>query len=166
MHHEVSRKKSLTKGIEITRALFPSQRSILLRKVCKNHADIQIVEIAPSLSHSKRNSQELMSYVREILVNSGKNESTNVRFAHDCTNFFKSRAKFHTIELEDMPSWDPKFSRSTKERFIHFYLMVGKDAREDKRDKSIFENGTKLLYPCQDLQKGEFCHWGTLLSVS
>ena len=116
------------------RALYPSQGNILLRKVHENHVDVQLVKHTPHLSHCKGNPQELLSHVREILVSSGKNESTNVGFTYDRIKFFKSRAQFHTIEFESISSWDPKFSSSMKERFIHFDLMVGKDSRETKRD--------------------------------
>ena len=68
MHQKVPRKKA--KGIEIMRAVHPSQKSIPLRKVCENHADIQLVKHAPSLSHSKRNPQELLSHDKEIFVSS------------------------------------------------------------------------------------------------
>ena len=140
------------------RALHPCKRNIPLRKVCENHADIQLVKLAPSLIHSKRNPQELMSHVREIFLSSGKNESTNVRFTQDCTKFFKSGAYFHTVELENMPSRDSKLSGSMKKRLIYFDLMIGRDARKAKRDKSILESGTKVLNTCRNIQKGEFCH--------
>ena len=96
------------------KVLHPSQRNIPLRKVCENHVDIQLVEHAQSLSHSRRNTQELIRHVKEIFVSSGKDESTNIKFAHDCTKFFKSKAYFHTIELENMLSKDPKLSDSHK----------------------------------------------------
>jgi len=41
-------------------------------------------------------------------------------------------------------------SNSTKERFIHFDLTVGKDARETDRNESIFETRAKLLDSCRD----------------
>ena len=90
------------------RVLHPNQRNIPLRKVHENHEDIQLVKHAPSLSHSNRNSEELISQVREVFSDSRKNKSTNIKFAHDCTKFFKSEAYFHTIELEDMLGRDPK----------------------------------------------------------
>ena len=74
------------------RELFSNQRSILLKKVLENHKDIQLVKHAPFLSYSKRNLQELMSHVKEILISNWKDKSTNIRFAHDCIKFIKSRA--------------------------------------------------------------------------
>ena len=74
------------------RELYPSQGNILLRKVRENHTNVQLVKPTPPLSHSKRNPKELLGHVREILVNSGKNESNNARFAYDCSEFFESRA--------------------------------------------------------------------------
>ena len=41
-------------------------------------------------------------------------------------------------------------SSNTKERFIHFDLMVGKDARETDRNESILETRAKLLDSCRD----------------
>lgn len=101
------------------RVVQPNQRNIPLRKVCENHADIQLVKLAPSLSHSKRNPQELMSHVREIFISSGRNESTNIRHAYDHTKFFKSGEYFHTIDLENMLSKSPKLSGSMKKRLIY-----------------------------------------------
>ena len=51
-------------------ALYPSQRNVLLRKVCSNHVYVQLVKNAPPLSHSKRNPQELLSHDKEIFVSS------------------------------------------------------------------------------------------------
>ena len=49
-----------------------------------------------------------------------------------------------------MPSRDPKLGSSMEKRFIHFDLMIGKDARESEGDEIIFETGVKLLNPCQN----------------
>ena len=48
-----------------------------------------------------------------------------------------------------MSSRDPKLSSSTEKRFIHFDLMIGKDARETEGDESIFETRVKLLNPAE-----------------
>ena len=37
-----------------------------------------------------------------------------------------------------------------EKRFIHFNLMIGKDARETEGDDNIFETGVKLLNPCRN----------------
>ena len=92
-----------------------------------------------------------MSQVREVFIGGRKNESTNVRFTHNCTRFFKSEAYFHTIELKNMSSRDPKLSGYTQKRLIHFDLMIGREARETERDESILEAGAKLLNPCGNL---------------
>ena len=92
-----------------------------------------------------------MSHVREIFVSNGKNESTNVGLAHDHTKFFKSGVYFHTIELENILSGNPKLSGSMKKRVIYFDLMIRRDAKETKRDESILETRAKLFNPCWNL---------------
>ena len=35
-----------------------------------------------------------------------------------------------------------------KKRFIHFYLVIGTDIKEAKRDNSVFETRVEPLDPC------------------
>ena len=49
-----------------------------------------------------------------------------------------------------MPSRNSKVGSSTKERFIHFDLVIGKDARETEKNESLLETRAKLLDPFQD----------------
>ena len=49
-----------------------------------------------------------------------------------------------------MTSRNLKVGSSTNKRFIHFDLVIGNDAREAKRDESIFETRVKALDPCQN----------------
>ena len=81
-----------------------------------------------------------MGEVSKILANGGKDENPNIGFVHDCTKLFNNGAYFHTIELENMLSRNPKVGNSTKKSFIHFDLVIGKDAREAKKDDNIFLN--------------------------
>jgi len=67
--------------------------------------------------------------------------------------------------VENMSSRDPKSSNIIEKRLIHSDLMVERKAREIGRSENVFESGTKLINP-QNLKRGEFCQWGTLLSVS
>ena len=89
-----------------------------------------------------------MSQVNKILANGGKDENAKIGFTHDCTKLFNSRAYFHTIELENMSCRNPKVGSNTNKRFIHFNLVIGKDARKAKKDKSIFEIRAKPLDSC------------------
>ena len=52
MHQVVSHKDTKTKGIKILRALHPSQRDILLRKILEDHVNVQLIKCAPSFGYS------------------------------------------------------------------------------------------------------------------
>ena len=63
-----------------------------------------------------------------------EDKSANYGFTHDCTKFFRSGAYLHTIEVKNMPSGNSKVGSSTKERFIHFDMVIRNDARETERN--------------------------------
>ena len=69
-------------------------------------------------------------------------------FTHDCTKFLKRGAYLHIIKVKDMSSRNPKFGSSMKERFIHLDLVIWKDARNSKKNESLYETRAKLLDPC------------------
>ena len=83
-------------------------------------------------------------------------------FSYDCTKLLKSGAYLYIVELKNMPSRDPIVGSGTNERFIHLDFMIWKNAKETERKDSLFETRAKLLDPCQDFEKGEFCHWKAL----
>ena len=46
----------------------------------------------------------------------------------------------YTIEVKKMLKGNPKVGNNTKKRFIRLDLVIGKDAREAKKDDNIFLN--------------------------
>ena len=100
------------------------------------------------LHHVKRNTQKRLDQGKKIPTNSRKDESANIKFTHNCTKLFNSGSYFHIIELENMPSRNPKVGSNMKKKFIHFDLVVKKDARKAKRDERIFETRAKPFNPC------------------
>ena len=52
-----------------------------------------------------------------------------------------------------MLNGNPKVGNSIKERFIHFDLVVWKDARETERNESLFETRVELPDPCRLLKE-------------
>ena len=130
------------------RAYLTSHRYGQSREACKNKVDVQLVKHTSLLRHSQRNPQKVMNQVSRILANGRKDESANIKFAHNCTKLFNSGSYFHIIELENMPSRNPKVGSNTKKKFIHFDLVVKKDARKAERDERIFETRAKPFNPC------------------
>ena len=120
MHQEIPHKGTLIEDIKIIKAYPTSHRYGQSRDVCKNHVDVQFVKHKSLLHHSQRDPQKVMSSVSRILANGRKNGSANIRFAHDCTKLFNSGSYFHIIELENMPSRNPKVGSGMKKWFIHF----------------------------------------------
>ena len=68
-------------------------------------------------------------------------ESANLGFTHDCTKFFKSGPYLHTIEVKNMLSGNPKVGSGMKKRFIHFDLVVRKDAKETEGNECGHKGG-------------------------
>ena len=91
-----------------------------------------------------------MNQGRKIPTHGRKDEVAHFGFTHDCTKLLKSGAYLYIIEVENMLSRDPMVGSSTKERFIHFDLLIWKDTRETKRNNSLFEVRAKLLDSCRD----------------
>ena len=110
--------------------------------------DVQLVKHAPMLRHVKWNTQKSLDQGKTIPTNSRKDKSANFRFSHDCIKFFKSGAYLHTIKMKNMPSGNPKVGSSMKERFIHFDLVICKDAREIESNENLFETRAELPDPC------------------
>jgi len=108
---------------------------------------------APMLHRDKRNTQKSLVQGKKIPTNCRKDKSANFELAHDCIKSFKSGAYLHTVEVKNMLSGNPKVGSSMKERFIHFDLVIWKDARETERNESLFETRVELPDPCRLLKE-------------
>ena len=82
---------------------------------------------------------------KKIPTNGGKDKSANYRFIQDCTKFFKSWAYLHTIKVKNMLSGNPKVGSSTKERFIHFDLVIWKVQERLKGMRASLKLGPSFL---------------------
>ena len=51
MHQEVPYEDAKAKGVEMMRTFHPCQRNIFLRKVLKDHVDVQHIRLTPSFGH-------------------------------------------------------------------------------------------------------------------
>ena len=98
----------------------------------------------------KKTHKRAWTKARRSPTNGGKDKSANFEFNHDCTKFFKNGAYLHTIEVKNTSSGNPKVGSFTKERFIHFDLVIWKDTRETERNNGLLETKAKLLHPCRD----------------
>ena len=93
----------------------------------------------------KGDTQKSLDKGKKMPTNGGKNKSANFGFTCNCIKFFKSGGYLHNIEVKNMSSRNPKVGNSTKERFFHFDLVIGKGARETKGTRASLKLGPSFL---------------------
>lgn len=84
--------------------------------------------------HVKRDTQKSLDQDKKIPTDSRKDKSANFMLPHDCTKFLKGGTYLHTVEVKNMLSGNLKVGSSTKERFIHFELVIKKKCKRDRKE--------------------------------